>query len=855
MSDDQSHKSELSRDSKGNSSSDRQEDTPDSGSDTDTDIMEMCRSYAREFGRRRGQIMVLHSKLHKIPPELNILKDRSISEDEFFTTVTKYHNNLKADIIEINNHGTELLSCVRRWKDLLKEIKRDSDDADAEQAKQMFEKQMFAHKTRTGSMKVSYESLREKLKILLEQRRVRIVEYEICCPHLAENNARLTSPVRNVAIVANSPPQEQDADIDPIWNQVKHQLLDTTAVKLPFTDQNFTVPFTSSMGNVAAGSTATNTGPSFVRTPVTRFTYPTVQDVNNVSTATNFGPTLSRTPATRFTYPIIQEPDSQFHYPDIQPYAITHVPEEIRVTSAQSWPVAMPISCTHQCHASVLSNHPQITYSNPPPPPAQTRVATAYDSGYYRNKLDEEMPTHMRSYRTNQGSDRYYNRIDRPYPTQPYTGNNFPTNNLPHYAQATVLTHPGNPIVTNENAAVPPSFTRPSSYPSQPPSNTRTGCTCNKDQYSLQFNAPKIEIPVFDGENEMEFPMFYDIFMATIDANPAMRPIIKLATMYNHLQGDPKQLIAGVPMTDEYYPMALTILKERYGNPLRIRYKIQHELSQIAPAHSNLDSLNHTLTLIQATVLKLRSNGLDADHFSIVQSILTKFPDVILDQVSLFKPFSEEWSTPILLRVLKDVIRRREEIEELSAEANTHKRFWNVSENQSPLVDYSQTDQPSPGEIQPPNNFRKPKGVSRWYTSEEGRDESSLPMQPVAPIEFAFPINSESNLNEVSISNTISPPSFLSYEYLKPTTKSNISPVNANLLCDRKMRRADSFPKISSRSNNKITRANHPSSHNHTLTGHESVPDNISRRSQRNSTGNGFDKQHRKHAFDSNTSL
>ena len=225
--------------------------------------------------------------------------------------------------------------------------------------------------------------------------------------------------------------------------------------------------------------------------------------------------------------------------------------------------------------------------------------------------------------------------------------------------------------------------------------------------------------------------------------------------------------------------------------------------------------------------------------------------------MSLFKPFSEEWSTQTLLRVLKDVIRRREEIEELSAEANTHKRFWDSSRNQSPSIEESQTGESNPDDIQPPNNFRKPKGVSRWYSNEDAYDELASHPQPV---EFAFPVNTENNLNEVSYPNKISPTSF-SYECLKPVTKSNISPDSANSLRERKMRRADSFPNISNNSNNNFTRLKHLSSknskfypeENYILTGQEPVQDNTSRRSPWNSTGNGFYKQHRKHAFDSNS--
>ena len=698
-------------------SSDTSSDTPESGTEYgyEVDDAYMCDSYVAEFRRRRGQIKLLPAKLHQVPPEIDVIKKYSISNENFIDNLSNYSRDIESDLEIISAHWRELISCVKGWEDMMYEIENmrpNKDEIVIKRARLMFEKIIFPRKSTTKTQKVSYEGLKSELRNLTDQRRARLLEFETYWRHILDH---------------------------PVW----------------------------------------------MATPT---------------------------------------PASQSHITGVQPYAASHVYSQPQTVLSQPRP---PPSSNIFCHSQAsVAIQPHVTYSKQP------------SHGVNVSQFIQPIQTCVNG------------TIARDEPVLKLS--------QPGLLSGNVVSS-GNTLNVSPNYGSPPQSHHTTLLNRPVVSSNQTTCSVNKE-HALQFNAPKVEIPVFDGENEMEFPMFYDIFMATIDANPAVRPIIKFATLYNHLQGDPRRLIAGVPMTDEYYSMALTILKERYGNPVRIRHKIQHELSQIEPAHNNLDSLKHTLTLVQATVLKLRTNSLDADHFSIVQSILTKFPDEVLDQVSLFKPFSEEWSTQTLLRVLKDVIRRREEIEELSAEANTHQRFWDISRNQSPLFEESQTGESNPDDIQPQNNFRKLKGVSRWYTNEEASDELASHTQPVTPVEFAFPVNTENNLNEVSYSNKISPTSF-SYECLKPVPKSNILPVIANSMRERKMRRADSFPNVSSGSDNNCSRSKHSSSKNSKfnpeenlfLTEQESAQDNTSRRSPWNSTGNGFYKQHRKHAFDSSS--
>ena len=77
---------------------------------------------------------------------------------------------------------------------------------------------------------------------------------------------------------------------------------------------------------------------------------------------------------------------------------------------------------------------------------------------------------------------------------------------------------------------------------------------------------PKLQLPIFSGD-VFKFREFYEIFKASIDASH-LSAVEKFAYLRENVQGVAKECIAGLELCSANYPVALGILKERFGNTL-----------------------------------------------------------------------------------------------------------------------------------------------------------------------------------------------------------------------------------------------------------------------------------------------
>lgn len=79
---------------------------------------------------------------------------------------------------------------------------------------------------------------------------------------------------------------------------------------------------------------------------------------------------------------------------------------------------------------------------------------------------------------------------------------------------------------------------------------------------------PKIDLPKFDG-TIVSWQPFWDKFKALVD-NTDIPPITKFTYLTSVLEGEAKNVLKGISVTDKNYVVACDLLKGRYGRPERI---------------------------------------------------------------------------------------------------------------------------------------------------------------------------------------------------------------------------------------------------------------------------------------------
>ena len=199
---------------------------------------------------------------------------------------------------------------------------------------------------------------------------------------------------------------------------------------------------------------------------------------------------------------------------------------------------------------------------------------------------------------------------------------------------------------------------------------------------------PKLDLPKFNGD-VMKFTSFWQQFEVCVDQQEDLPAVTKFNYLVGLLKGDAKNVIEGLPITQENYDEAKKIVKNRFGrNELIIFYHIQALLS--LPVTSKTSELVQFHDKLLANVRSLAPLGITSNNFGV---ILTP---IIVSRLS--QDIRQEWSRVSegyeadldhLMEFLEKEIRRRERCKSLGgleepSEKKPANDGWRGFKNKSP---------------------------------------------------------------------------------------------------------------------------------------------------------------------------
>ena len=76
---------------------------------------------------------------------------------------------------------------------------------------------------------------------------------------------------------------------------------------------------------------------------------------------------------------------------------------------------------------------------------------------------------------------------------------------------------------------------------------------------------PEVKLSVFKGNFE-EWETFWSLFRANVDVRDDLEKTTKFIYLVQPLEGEPKEMISSLAITDDNYPVALYILRDRFAN-------------------------------------------------------------------------------------------------------------------------------------------------------------------------------------------------------------------------------------------------------------------------------------------------
>ena len=114
---------------------------------------------------------------------------------------------------------------------------------------------------------------------------------------------------------------------------------------------------------------------------------------------------------------------------------------------------------------------------------------------------------------------------------------------------------------------------------------------------SGKVKLPKIALPLFDGKYT-EWTSFWDQFQASVDADSSLSGSQKLNYLKSSLKGEAFKVVSSLSITDDNYPIACGLIRERYENKrciLRTRFQALYNYPTLRTEHSTALRKLHTV--------------------------------------------------------------------------------------------------------------------------------------------------------------------------------------------------------------------------------------------------------------------
>ena len=182
---------------------------------------------------------------------------------------------------------------------------------------------------------------------------------------------------------------------------------------------------------------------------------------------------------------------------------------------------------------------------------------------------------------------------------------------------------------------------------------------------SKNYRLPKLNLTAFDGDI-LKWQSFHDDFKSAIDDNAVLSNIEKFQYLRSQLGGEAAKTIEGLPLTDANYSHAMTLLRDRYGQPHKVINAYMRALWELEKPCEDLISLRTFYDSLESYIRGLKALGKDEVSYGelLVPMVLDKLPSSVRKQLARDHG-NNEWT----LQDLKNALKR--EIEAMQAGEQT----------------------------------------------------------------------------------------------------------------------------------------------------------------------------------------
>jgi hypothetical protein len=157
-----------------------------------------------------------------------------------------------------------------------------------------------------------------------------------------------------------------------------------------------------------------------------------------------------------------------------------------------------------------------------------------------------------------------------------------------------------------------------------------SGSSCSSGSRHTLARLPKVALPTFAG-NVLEWTTFWEQFSAHVHSAEEMDAITKFGYLKPQLQGEAANCISGLVLTAANYPIAVDLLKRRFGRPERLIFAHLEGLlkTPVLPDSRTAKDLWRLSDALQTHVRCLENLGVAGEQYGVVLTplLLSRLPD------------------------------------------------------------------------------------------------------------------------------------------------------------------------------------------------------------------------------------
>ena len=167
---------------------------------------------------------------------------------------------------------------------------------------------------------------------------------------------------------------------------------------------------------------------------------------------------------------------------------------------------------------------------------------------------------------------------------------------------------------------------------------------------------PRLNIPTFSGD-ALSWEPFWDSFEAAVHTNTTLSDVQKLTYLRSQLQGSAAQVISGFTLTGRNYENSITLLKDRFGQPHKLKHAHMQALLNLPNPVDSLSSLQTFYDTVEGHVRSLATLGKNIDSYGdlLVTIIRSRLPPKTWKSIAR-EHGSGEWTFEALQTALKQEI-------------------------------------------------------------------------------------------------------------------------------------------------------------------------------------------------------